>query len=311
LHCFCLGARSTPHRVVSADDNGRLLYAARRPVTIESLRERGLPCTESQLRLLEIYDLLSRTGDTVQTTFPILDAASTSLLRRELATVTGEGGERLASAANDILVTLVEDRLAESAFAVVFGHALDGLLWNELRRREMLPSTALSLEHPFWRGAFWASYPKRDFAAGTNEVRAHGVTLTMVWTDDTADALAGLAEAESTLSWLESVASATGDQSTSRRPGGRRPVPLLHAGRSTRLSRACEALAARAADLIPDLSACRQLLHNTGVGADAPSAAVIIAHEIIWAVAERMMSEGLFAIPAHDDLDARLLIMIG
>ncbi|WP_125795948.1 hypothetical protein [Amycolatopsis sp. WAC 01376] len=41
LHCFCLGARSTPHHIVRMDDNGRLLFRARLGVSRTELRERS------------------------------------------------------------------------------------------------------------------------------------------------------------------------------------------------------------------------------------------------------------------------------
>jgi hypothetical protein len=312
LHCFCLGARSTPHSIVRTDGNGRLLLAATEPVTLEQLRAEGLAPTESQLRLLEVYDLIERTDRTVQTTFPVLGPASILGLRGELEAVAAGNRTALAAAAGDVLAGLRTEGLAGSAFALVFGHALDGQFWDSLRRRGMLPSTTLSIEYPFWRGSFWASYPLRSFAAGTNEFRVEGATLTMVWTDATSEALAALARSEATRGWLEGIAG-TAAQAPShvRRPGGRSPIPLLRAGERTRLSQACEALAMTAADLVPDGSSCRQLLLASGVNADERTAAVIIAHELIWAIAEEMMSAGMFALPPEDDLDTHLLLTLG
>lgn len=311
LHCFCLEARSTPHGVVRADDNGRLLLAARDPTTIGRLRASGIACTESQLRLLEIYGLIRRAGDDVQASFPILDADSTRQLRGRLGAIAGATRKQLNAAAETIVLCLREDGLDGGAFAVIFGHALDGLFWDELRWRDMLPATGLSLEHPFWRGAFWASYPKRQFAAGTNEERVEGAALVMVWTDETAAALAALARTRSTRPWIEALAAAPGDPLLQRRPGGRRPIPVLRAGEADRLSRACGALAEQVARLVPELPACAELLRDTGVVADAREAAVIIGHEIIWAVADRMMADDVFGLPSPDDIDAHLLVRLG
>lgn len=312
LHCFCLGARSTPHAIVRADGSGRMLLAATEAVTLEQLRSEGLAPTESQLRLLEVYGLIERTDGTIRTTFPILGPACTLGLRGELEAVAAGNRTALAVGAGEILAALRIEGLAGSAFALVFGHALDGQFWNSLRQRGMLPSTTLSIEYPFWRGSFWASYPLRSFAAGTNELRVERATLTMVWTEATSEALAAMARSKATRGWLESIAgTAAQAPSHMRRPGGRSPIPLLRAGERTRLSQACEALAMTAADLVPDGSSCRRLLLASGVKADERTAAVIIAHELIWAIAEEMMSAGVFALPAAEDLDAHLLLTIG
>lgn len=311
LHCFCLGARSTPHPIVRADDNGRLLLAATEPVTLEQLRAKGLAPTDSQLRLLEVYDLIERTDGTIRTTFPVLGPACTLGLRGELEAVAAGNRATLAAAADDVVAGLRTESLQDSAFAIIFGHALDGLFWDSLRRRDLLPPTTLSVEHPFWRGSFWASYPLRSFAAGTNELRVEGATLTMVWTEATSEALAALARAEATRGWLESIAGTASEVLSHMRPGGRGRIPLLRAGERTRIAGACEALATKAAALVPDGPVCRQLLLARGVSADERTAAVIVAHELIWIIAEELMSAEVFILPPEDNLDAHLLLTLG
>jgi hypothetical protein len=311
LHCFCLGARSTPHAIVRADDNGRLLLAATESVTLEQLRTKGLVPTESQLRLLEAYDLIEQTDGTVRTTFPVLGPACTLGLRHELEGIAARDRPALAAAAGEILAAVRTEGLQDSAFAIIFGHALDGLFWDSLRRRDMLPSTTLSVEHPFWRGSFWASWPLRLFAAGTNELRVDGATLTMVWTEATSEALAALAKSEATRGWLESVAGTATEVQSHMRPGGRSRIPQLRAGVRTRIAGACEALAMTAAALVPDGPGCQQLLLARGVSADERTAAVIVAHELIWIIADEMMSTGIFVLPPEDNLDAHLLLTAG
>src|SRR5207237_1206478 len=60
--------------------------------------------------------------------------------------------------------------------------------------RRAVPETALTLERPDWRGAFWALWPPRHASAGTNELRTDSARLVMTWTPATARAFDAIAQ---------------------------------------------------------------------------------------------------------------------
>ncbi|WP_125787770.1 hypothetical protein [Amycolatopsis sp. WAC 01375] len=205
LHCFCLGARSTPHHVVRMDDNGRLLFHARLGVSRTELRELGFDPLDSQIALLRAYRLISVEGDRLVTTFPVLGSEQTAGLRTRTARLADAIVPGIANDVSALTDVLVGQGLAHCAYGVLFGYVIDGLVWDRLRVEGLLPSMELSIERPYWNGAFWAVHPSREGAMGTNEVEEAGVRLTMVWTEPTVRALNRLAEAESLRQSLRSV----------------------------------------------------------------------------------------------------------
>jgi hypothetical protein len=129
--------------------------------------------------------------------------------------------------------------LSGSTYAVVFGHVLDGLLWDRLALTGAVPETRLSDAHPWWNGAFWAVYPPREGAAGTNFVDCDNATLVQVWTTATIARLDALAASEALPDTIRGlldpagtaaageVVDAAGVRWPLRRPDGRPAIPIV------------------------------------------------------------------------------------
>ncbi len=278
LHCFCLGARSTPHHVVRMDDNGRLLFRARMGVSRTELRELGFEPLDSQIALLQAYRLISVEGDRLVTTFPVLGSKETAGLRARTARLAAAIVPGIANDVSALTDVLAGQGLAHCAYGVLFGYVIDGLVWDRLRVDGLLPSTELSIEHPYWNGVFWAVHPPREGAMGTNEVEEAGVRLTMVWTEPTVRALNRLAEAESLRRSLrtvsrgdlpcESVVTEDGQEWTLVDDNGRPTIPII--GR--RDADPVHEIGLRIAEKI--VSALPRDLREVGV--------VVATHESIW-----------------------------
>ncbi|QFU92075.1 hypothetical protein [Amycolatopsis sp. YIM 10] len=293
LYCFCLGARSTPHHVVEMDDNGRVLFHAREGTTRAELREHGIEPLESQLALLRAYGLLTVEGDRLTTAFPVLGPAEMESLRARVKPLA----EKIVP---EILadVSAIVDSLA-SAYGVLFGYVIDGLLWDRFRAVAALPGTELTLDRPYWNGAFWASYPPRAGATGTNEVAGAGAALTMVWTDPTVRALNRLADAPALRSALDRgelplgpvTTSAgeewrlTGDDGEPAIPVIRREDPVHEHG-----SRVADAIASA---LLRELPAFGPQWGEATL--------LIVAHELIWDLMAMLEAAGVVDRPVTFD----------
>lgn len=272
LHCFCPQARRTPHALVREGTNGRLLYQARHGVTLDEPQSGGIDVADTTLDRLVEYGLLRRDGDTVQTTFPLVGRQVTDPLRTALRRVGVGLAERLASTVRDITTNLAAQGLASSTYAIVFGHALDGLVWGELRSRSALPATGLTHERPWWNGAFWAMSPPRPGAAGTNFVTLGERTLVLVWTEETVGGLNALPHDEVL------------------RDGG---IPTIGTGNS--LDVLAETMAGVVVDSITgdEGRAARRLVPTD----DLAIATVIVAHELIWETTDALVAAGLVGLP--------------
>jgi len=308
LHCFCIAARRTPDAVIRLDCNGRLLLAASQGIALGELRERGLLVADSQLLLLREFGLIEIEGDQVRTAFPILDPLTITgiraALRDDAARLVASWDAELAA-----IHRILSDRnLRNHAFAIVFGYVLDGMLWTLLRYRRAVPETALTIEQPYWRGAFWALWPPRQASAGTNELRTASARLVMTWTPATAAALAHLARdpalaADLLTSGMRAARGAaeiqtlhlqgTADGDRWRVPAIRTGVdgPLAQAG--GRMVLAIEASLAS----FGESAGLDAALRAAGVH-DSKIATVIIAHELIWEIAELLIAERKVERPA-------------
>ncbi len=308
LHCFCVTARRTPHAVIRLDGNGRLLHAARHGIARGALREQGLLLAESQLVLLRDHGLVTVEGEEVRTAFPVLDphtmAAVRATLREEAARLVGTWDADLAA----IHRLLFDRNLRNHAFAIVFGYVLDGMLWTLLRYRRAIPETALTLEEPYWRGAFWALWPPRHAGAGTNELRTGSARLVMTWTPATAAALAHVAGdpvlAADVLTCGTRVARGAAEiqsaQLQGSAPGDRWRVPAIRTGVDGPLAQAGGRIVLAIEASLAALSSTGGIdavLQRAGV-IDAKVATVILAHELIWEIAELLVAERKVERPA-------------
>ncbi|RSN24546.1 hypothetical protein DMC61_30570 [Amycolatopsis sp. WAC 04169] len=297
LHCFCLGARSTPHHVVKMDDNGRLLFRARLGVTRTELRQHGIDPLDSQIALLRAYHLIAVEGERLETTFPVLGSEETAGLRIRMAELAEVVAAEIATDVTALADVLIDQGLARFTYGVLFGYVIDGLIWDRLRSDGLLPSGELSVERPYWNGAFWAVYPPREGAMGTNEIKEAGVKLTMVWTDETVRALNRLAEAPALRSALRAVSRGSlprealvvdgGEVWTLFDDEGRPTIPVIRRQDSDPVHKSGLRIAGKIVSaLVRDL----------------PQASVVVAaHELIWSVVDALEMAGMVRRPGTFD----------
>lgn len=296
LHAFALGARSTPHAIVAMDDNGALLYRARDGITLTELRARGIEPSQSQLKLLRIFDLIAINGDEVTTAFPVVGPEVLDSLRPGIRRFASDLAHQVSGEVQAITAELRRRGHTGHDYAVVFGHAVDGLLWDRLRACGLVPSTELSVERPFWNGAFWAIFPPVAGGAGVNELSGKAATLIMVWTDATSEALWELAKSEATQRMLTD-------------PTGQTVLPALATDDGDALHRHSLNIADTIAQALrsdPHAAALLEAIPN----ASLHEGTLIVAHELIWDLMEALVAAGHLPQPEPQDLSRRLLLRL-
>lgn len=295
LHAFALGARSTPHAVVAMDDNGALLYHARNGITMSELRTRGISASQSQLALLRAYELITIDDEVVTTAFPVIGPDLLGTLRPRIRAFADTLAPRLTGGVKAITTELRRRGHTAHDFTVVFGHAVDGLLWDRLRAHGLVPTTELSVERPYWNGAFWALHPPRKNTAGVNEVPGSAATLVMVWTDATSNALWDFARSDAGQSLLSD-------------PHSQRAVPVLTgADELHHHSLAIADTIARALQSDPEAQALAAALPDTG----RHEPTLVLAHELIWDLMTALTETGrLHPQPGPRTLTDHLLLRV-
>ncbi|HLL67396.1 MAG TPA: hypothetical protein VK453_17060 [Micromonosporaceae bacterium] len=310
LHCYCPTARQTPHSVVAEGTNGRLLFEARAGVTPDALETRGVPVTEAQVARLVEFGLLDVDGGVLCTAFPVLGRGDVTALRQRLRSLGERLAGRLTPGTGALRRVLSEAGLERSAYAVVFGYALDELLWERLADVGAVPAVTLSEARPWWNGAFWAVHPGRDGAAGTNFVPCGGVTLVQVWTTATVARLNALTAAPGLRQAVrglvggggtpadaggaeDPVVDGTGVTWRLRRRDGRPALPVVGVdGPVDRIAGVLADTVAKA--LIGEEAATARAI---APGADAAIATVVVAHELIWEITAVLSRSGVIAVP--------------
>jgi hypothetical protein len=309
LTCYCeVDHGSTPHRVLKADDNGRILYAARQGATRKQIEaEIGHPVATSQLIALVDWRLLKEKDGLYTTAIPALGPDRMLPLRRALREQVDRELPALSPSVERLKTVLDRQGYSGSIYTLTFSYALDGLLWNQLRESHLLPETAPSKEHPFWNGLFLAVYPAQQSHPGTNTITPgtqETPALSLLWTDAVLpkiNALQNAPEIEPAINQLGRgecrnlhVTDRQHHEWSFGGEDGRCRIPVVRQVVDDPVFEASKALAAQAVTILgkADITPLTQL------GIPADDARVIAAHETIWAILEELEAKHVVQPPA-------------
>ncbi|RSN11737.1 hypothetical protein DMB42_14330 [Nonomuraea sp. WAC 01424] len=307
LHCYCPNAIRTPHQVVSDGNNGRALYAAR-----HGAARRDLDISDEQLAKLLEFRLVERDGERLRTAFPVLGPGEMGPLRAALRRLAIPLVDAVEKPVRELATELRRRGIGHSLYAMVFGYALDLLLWQRLRAEEAVPDTTLTAERPWWNGAFWAIHPPRADSSGTNFHRlTEDLTLVAVWSDATLRRLYDLAATPRIAEALRDrhvsvVTDPEGHHWRVRLDDGRSALPLVGVGDV--LDELASAIAAPVSAFL--LSRACQEAHRYITTGDRKVATVVISHELIWEITEQLIARGACTrAPQGEDLTGLLFLL--
>jgi hypothetical protein len=226
LICLCTASLFTPHPIVALGNNGEILYQARSGLTRAELKGRGVACSDRQLKVLEACGLVELQGDQVRTSIPVLGPADMLKLRGALKRQVRDQGPPVKAGIQELIDLLSRQGYADQAYAIVFSYLLDGKVWDRFKAQGLMPAMAITPEHPFWDGTFYAVYPVRAHAPGTNVTSKGAWSVAMTWTKPVLDASDAVGFSGSLDPLVEALA-AKGDLAASPAAGGMRAQGLL------------------------------------------------------------------------------------
>lgn len=288
-----------PSDYVLPDNNWEIVYALRTPHTLAELRDSGISCTDSQLLLLEVGGLIAAKDGRWKTTIPILDEAQTRSLRSFAEQVAQTIYEEAKPDFIALTKIIRKAGYGNNAFSLLFSYLLDGRMWTQLVLFGDIEN------HTTWSGCYWVLYePRSGLACGTNSYGEQDLILTYVDSSITpgtetmdryADEIArqgrltdaalissvqpfGLADAQGLIT-IPVIGTLPA--------GFHRLNERLVAAISTELKRNCTFLTAR-----------------FGIG-DENTAMVMLYHEVMWGLTDRLIRDGIISVPAiFTDRDA-------
>ncbi|NJO68406.1 MAG: hypothetical protein HC830_03255 [Bacteroidetes bacterium] len=167
--CYCNLGQIHPKSIIKLDNNWEILKAMTMGCTLQKLDTLRISYTKSQIRLLQLCNLIRNQNGTYYTLFPILEKQETDKLRKESK---GIAEVILPFIEPDILTlkdNLKEIGCEQNTYSILFSYVLDGLIWNIFEKHKLVDSLVITTEKPMWSGYFWAMTPKYPFISGTNE----------------------------------------------------------------------------------------------------------------------------------------------
>lgn len=183
--CYCVATSSTPHSIISLDNNWQLLLLLREPMLVQQLDSLNIQYSMSQLTLLENWDLLKRNKDnTYQTSILILDEAKSKNFREYSNLLSSKLVSVIKTDVLKIKDHLISTQRDGNIYSILFSYILDGLVWDILKEKKLIEKNELSLESPLWSGYFWSLYPKREFTCGTNSISDKGYAIKINWSEN-------------------------------------------------------------------------------------------------------------------------------
>lgn len=304
LICYCITSVSTPHFAVRADTNGRILYYAQTGATKSQIEHAmAAPVLSSQLELLRDWRLLQRNGDIYTTNIPVLGPKQIGRLRERMGSLAIKIAAENRNEVQKIALELGRRRLSDRLYAVMFSYVLDGLTWDRLQSREAIPRMKITAGHPFWDGTFWALYPKRKDAPGTNTVDGDGITLRMTWTDPVLKQVNALLDAPALTSAMQKAAKSNcqhlsvEDKARNKwdfgLPGGWCAFPVIQESGSDPIHAASMKIADRIAKAVLD----QDMQDLVNGGATVQQAHLIETHELLWEVLDAFERQDLVHQP--------------
>lgn len=167
-----------PEDYVMLDNNWEILYNLRTAHTQAELREMGVECSDSQLLLLEVGGLISKTQEKWKTTIPILDKEQTHSLRSSSKEIAESIYAKTKADFRSLTQTIREMGFKNNALSLVFSYLLDGRMWTKLVLFEDINNNTS------WSGCYWVLYePRNDLACGTNGFGEQDLILTYIDSD--------------------------------------------------------------------------------------------------------------------------------
>lgn len=290
-----------PEDYVTVDNNWEILYNLRTPRTLEELRGMGVECSDSQLLLLRVGGLIRKAKGKWQTTIPILDQEQTRSLRSFSEEVAGSMYTKTKADFISFTQTIHDEMgFKDNALSLVFSYLLDGRMWTKL----LLFDDADS--HFGWSGCYWVLYePRTGLACGTNSYGEQDLILTFVNSD--------IVPSDSIMErYAEEIAKfgkITDTQLVSElkpyglvNDKGEVLIPIIKRQQDHFHQMTDKLVDAISAEL---KSRCDSLAARYGIK-DEKAAMVILYHEVMWSLLDRLIQDEIIAIPSilkHEGAD--------
>lgn len=292
---FCAYSSFHPAHYLT-DNNWDILCAFVEPGTVARLDSLGIPFSKSQLRLLEVGDLLSSDNGTYKTTMHIFSKSETDAIRRQSREFADSIFPVIEPEIAQLIAELKRAGYSRQTYSLVFSYLLDFYIWDDAR----LASPTGCGDHGTWSGAFWAMFNSRD----QDKIGTNGFgPVKQNWTDNlgywlsSAKLMAFAGEVNKTkggrIGNREVIDAVAGWGLTDE--DGNILIPVLHRNSNDAIDRLCRSIADRLSDAVKQR--CVTWSPAYGIASEREGQ-VMFYHEVMWDLLRILETKGLISMPA-------------
>ena len=164
LSAFCSYNSFHPSEYLT-DNNWDILCAFVQSGSAAKLDSLGIPYNRSQLRLLEVGDLLMCNNEHYTTKMHIFGKSETQQIRRQSKDFADSIFPKIEPKIRRLVGAFDEARYSQQTYSLIFSYLLDNYIWED----EFLSSPRSCENHGTWSGAYWAMFESRNHdKIGTN-----------------------------------------------------------------------------------------------------------------------------------------------
>ena len=291
---FCAYQTFHPSKYLT-DNNWDILCAFVEPGRTEKLDSLGIPHNKSQLRLLEVGDLISSDNGVYSTIMPIFGRKETQVIRKQSKEFSDSIFPAIEPGIKQLITDLEKAGYAKQTYSLIFSYLLDTYIWDD----ERLPSSKNCEDHGTWSGAYWAMYePRSHVKIGTNGVGS----VYQNWTDDlgywlkTSTLVAFAKEVNKTQGRIienkELINAIDGWGLTDK--DGNILIPIMHVVNNDNIDVLCKGITTQLSEAVKSYCHTWSAEHNIS---SEKLGQIIFYHEVMWDLLDILQAKGMITMP--------------
>lgn len=291
---FCSYQNFHPSQYLT-DNNWDILCAFVESGKIEKLDSLCIPHSKSQLRLLEVGDLISSDNGVYSTTMPIFGRKETQAIRRQSKEFADSIFAEIEPEIKMLISDFVKAGYSKQCYSLVFSYLLDNYIWDD----EKLPSPVNCEDHGTWSGAYWAMYnPRSRVKTGTNGFGS----VHQNWTDD----LGYWLSSKKLLSFANEVNKTQGRRIENTEvidaidgwgltdKEGNILIPIMRVGNNDIIDILCNSITTKLSNAVKGF--CHSWYSKYNISSEKLGQ-IIFYHEVMWDLLDIMESKGIISMP--------------
>lgn len=295
LSAFCSYNNFHPSEYLT-DNNWDILCAFVQSGSASKLDSLGIPYNKSQLRLLEVGDLLMCNNKNYTTKMPIFGKSETQQIRRQSKEFADSIFPIIESEIKELISAYENTGYSRQTYSLVFSYLLDTYIWDD----ERLGSPISCEDHGTWTGAYWAMYENRKHdKIGTN---GYG-PLMQNWTDN----LGYWLSSKKMIAFAKEVMQTSGNRIDNQDViqsvagwgltdnNGNILIPVIRRNNKDKIDLLCQAITTNLSNAVKNHCVSWSKAHNI---ASLKLGQIIFYHEVMWDLLDILESKNIITMPA-------------